>query len=558
MARMVLLAATLGVAFLFPVFPSPAAAQAGTTAAEPEIITVAADKTVRPTTRKLLGINLNYLLDNDANRPPGARPLAQAVTDLGIGSLRYPGGAKSDVTLWATPPFRKPGPALALLGPAEWPANDRRVYNLETRQFVHKPMDFDAFIRLCRQTGAEPVVVIPHDAMYRPAQDGSVIPDKATLLQNAVSLVRYANIERGYGVKYFEIGNESYFYVYDGGSRAMDYARDLKLFAAAMKGVDPSIQIGANGPVGATDIGSLDNMAGDQTVWWQAVFAEAGASIDFVSVHEYPCSSWFGYDAYRTQPAPMLGVTEIDRAARAYGPPDLAGRLRYLLTEVNSADWYGHPQNPGWKHENTLGHALVLLDMLAQAVSDPRVVTAQIWATRWLNNVNNPELWDALDARNNLLPTGTALKILAGHLGTRIVATTDAPEIRAFATRNDKTNTLDLLLINKNTARPAVIRVQGARPGKTATSVVWAGNGPDDKAPQLHGQTVIPVSDSQLRLTLPAVSLTIVSLPLASAEGAGQRYGSLGRGRTGKGKADAAGKEGRQKIGALPRTLPGA
>ena len=535
---------------LFVPAPTPAADQP----APAEAVTVAADQTLRKTDRRLLGINLDYFIDHDANRPKGARPLAEALADLGVGSLRYPGGAKSDVTLWAAPPYRKPQPTLARLGPDEWPANDRRVYNLDAQRFNVTPLDFDAFMALCRKTGAEPVVVIPHDAMYKPAASGSVAPDMPTLLQNAVSLVRYANIERGYGVKYFEIGNESYFYVYDGGSRAKDYARDLNLFAAAMKGVDPSILIGANGPVGAADIGSLDNIAGDHTVWWQALFADAGPSIDFVSVHEYPCYAWFGYDAYRTQPAPMLGVTEIDKAARTYGPPDLAGRLRYLLTEVNSADWYGHPQNPGWKHENTLGHALVLLDMLAQAVSDPRVVTAQIWATRWLNNVNNPELWDALDARNNLLPTGMALKILAGHLGTRIVATTDAPEIRTFATRNDKTNTLDLLLINKDASRPAVIRVQGARPGKTATSVVWAGNGPDDQAPQLHGQRAVPVADGQLRLTLPAVSLTIVSVPLASAEGAEQRYGSLRRGSAGKWKKEEAG---RQKIGALPWQGPG-
>ena len=548
MARMPLLPAmALAAAFLLRLSPSPAVAQTEAAAAEPESITVSADKTLRPTSRKLLGINLNYLLDNDANRPPGARPLARAVTDLGVGSLRYPGGAKSDVTLWASPPFRKPGPALALLGPEEWPANDRRVYNLETRQYANRPMDFDAFIRLCRQTGAEPVVVIPHDAMYRPAKAGSLVPDMAMLLQNAVSLVRYANIERGYGVKYFEIGNESYFYVYDGGSRAKDYARDLKLFAAAMKGVDPSIQIGANGPVGETDVGSLDNMSGDQTIWWQAVFSEAGQSIDFVSVHEYPCYAWHGYDAYRTQPAPMLGVTEIDKAARTYGSPGLAERLRYLLTEMNSADWYGHPQNPGWKHENTLGHGLVLLDMLAQAVSDPRVVTAQIWATRWLNNVKNPELWDALDARNNLLPTGTALKLLADHLGTRVVVTTDAPEIRAFATRNDTTNKLDLLLINKDAARPVVVRLEGAQAGKIAARVVWTGNGPDDKTPQLREQAAVPVTDNQLRLTLPAVSLTIVSVPVASENNLERRYGKLRR----------PGKEGR-KIGGLPRTPPGA
>jgi alpha-L-arabinofuranosidase len=478
-------------------------------------VTVAADATLRPTDRRLLGINLNYLIDHDANRPNGAIPLAKALAELGAGSLRYPGGAKSDVTLWAAPPYRKPHPSLARLGPDEWPSNDRRVYNLDTRRFATTPLDFDAFMALCRKTGAEPVVVIPHDAMYRPAADGSSAPDMATLLQNAVSLVRYANIERGYGVKYFEIGNESYFYVYDGGSRAKDYARDIKLFAAAMKGVDPGIKIGANGPVGAADVGNLDNMMGDATIWWQAVFAEAGDSIDFVSVHEYPCYQWCGYDPYRTQPAPMLGVAEIDRAAQAWGPPGLAGRLRYLLTEINSADWYGHPQNLGWKHENSLGHALVLLDMLTQAISDPRVVTAQIWATRWLNNAVDPELWDALDSHNNPLPTGTALKLLADHLGTRIVATTDAQGVRAFATRNDRKKELAVFLINKDASRQTTLRIEGAKPGKTASRAVWAGTGPDDKQPRLTWQNAVTLAGNELRVTLPAVSVTILTVPLS-------------------------------------------
>ena len=510
MVRRPFLTLALAILLLSARSPLPAAGLSAT----PDTIVVAAQTTLRPTDRKLLGINLNYLLDNDANRPPGARPLARSLADLGIGSLRYPGGAKSDVTLWAAPPYRKPKPTLARLGPDEWPSNDRRVYDLGAKHFTTTPLDFDAFIKLCRETGAEPVVVIPHDAMYRPAADGSTAPDMATLLQNAVSLVRYANIERGYGVKYFEIGNESYFYVYDGGSRAKDYARDLTLFAAAMKGVDPTIKIGANGPVGAKDVGSLDNMMGDQTIWWQAVFAGAGSSIDFVSVHEYPCYEWFGYDPYRTQPAPMLGVGEIDKAARAYGPSGLAERLRYLLTEINSADWYGHPQNSGWKHENTLGHALVLLDMLAQAISDPRVVTAQIWATRWLNNAQNPELWDALDANNHPLPTGTAVKLLADNLGSRIVASTDIPGIRTFATRNDRKKELTLFLINKDASRQATVRLDGAKPGKHASQAVWSGQGPDDKHPRLHWQNTIPTTGNELHLNLPAVSLTILTVPL--------------------------------------------
>jgi hypothetical protein len=476
-------------------------------------IVVDVKRTLRQTDRKLLGVNLNYLLDADANRRSGARPLARAILDMGAGTLRYPGGEKSDVTLWAAPPFRKPGPALARVGADEWPSNDRRVYDLAGKHFTTHPLDFDAFIRLCRATGAEPVVVVAHDAMYRPGKAGNSVPDMAELLENAVSWVRYANIERGYNVKYWEIGNESYYYVYDGGSRAVDYARDLVVFGSAMKGVDPGIRIGANGPVSATGVGDLDNLNGDKTLWWKTVFEQAAGSIDFISVHEYPCYTWYSYDYYRTHPVEMLGVGEIDKAARRFGPPGLADRLRYLLTEINSADWYAHPQNLGWKHENTLGHALVLVDMLAQAISDPRVVTAQIWATRWMENAVKPELWDALDAGNRLLPTGMAVKLLADHLGTRLVAVTDTPGVRAFAAQNDRTGELTVFLLNKDAGRDVTVRLAGGRPGPSAARTVWSGSGPRDPQPQLRQEAPVKVAGGEARLTLPPVSLTLLTLP---------------------------------------------
>ena len=484
----------------------------------PREIVVDAGRGLRATDRRQLGINVDYFLDADVNRRPGTRPLARAVLDMGVGSLRYPGGEKSDGVLWAAPPdFRRPHPVLARQGPGEWPSNDMRVYDLGQKRFVRTPLDLDAFIRLCRETGAEPVLVVAYDAMYRPPSPGGSAPDRGTLLRNAVSMVRYANIERGYGVKYWEIGNEPHFFVYNGGARAADYARDLAVFASAMKGVDPGIKIGAAGPVVTDGVGALDNLNGDATPWWQPVFGQASDSIDFIAVHEYPCYEWFGYDAYRTAPVRMLGVDAIAAAAGKYGPPGLAGRLRYLLTEVNSADWYAHPRNLGWKHENTLGHGLVLFDMLAQAVADPRIVTTQVWTTRWLQNDTRPELWDALDSRNRLLPTGVAIKLLAERLpGGHLVPATDAPAVRCVAIRNGRT--LTVYCLNKDTARDVTIRISGRRVGPGAARSVWSGTGPDDHHPVLRQERAVPVAEGRLRLNLPAVSLTVLTLPLAGEE----------------------------------------
>ncbi len=477
-----------------------------------ETVAVDASRILRMADSRQIGINVNYLLDDDANRPT-AFSIEKAVEAMGVKSLRYPGGAKSDVTLWSRGDFKSPQPTLARTGPEEWPSNDARVYDLADGAWKTRPMDLDAFMRLCRETGAQPIVVLPYDSMNRPATKDGAVPDKNLLLQNAVSLVRYANLEKGYGLKYFELGNESYLYTYDGGARAEDYARDYLLFRAALKGVDPNIQLGANGPQMADAPGKLDEEEGRKTPWWQTVFSLAGKDIDFISLHEYPCTGWYGYDYYRNNPVRMAGVDEIRKAARRFGPANLAGRLRFYLTEFNSADWEGHPQNLGWKHVNTLGHALVVFDMIGVALADPAVETADLWSTRWMENAVKPELWDAIDPRNALLPTGEALAVWTRNMGDRIVAATGSDKVACHAAYDGTKRELVVFLINKDAQRTVTAKLSGGRFGDKANALIWSGTGPDDEAPRFSWGQTVAVRDGQAALALPPVSLTILRIP---------------------------------------------
>ncbi|HEY7534032.1 MAG TPA: hypothetical protein VH681_14770, partial [Nitrospiraceae bacterium] len=72
-----------------------------------------------------LGINMNFLLDDETQRKP-KRPLHAALKEMGVRSLRFPGGEDSDGYLWSVPPFSGSIPTLARTGTGEWPANDRR------------------------------------------------------------------------------------------------------------------------------------------------------------------------------------------------------------------------------------------------------------------------------------------------------------------------------------------------------------------------------------------------------------------------------------------------
>ncbi|MGE5528811.1 MAG: alpha-L-arabinofuranosidase, partial [Patescibacteria group bacterium] len=151
-----------------------------------------------------LGINTNYIMDDDNNRAPD-RPLAEALAEMGVRFLRYPGGEKSDAYLWSVHPFEAPKPTLARVGRGEWPSGAHHfVRESDFKTFKFDPLDFDEFIALCRATGTEPNVVVCYDCIYKP---GAWV-GRQDLIDTAAAWVRYANVVKGYGVKYWEIGNE--------------------------------------------------------------------------------------------------------------------------------------------------------------------------------------------------------------------------------------------------------------------------------------------------------------------------------------------------------------
>jgi len=309
-------------------------------------------------------------------------------------------------------------------GPFEWPANDPRWVRGGS-EFVHAPLDFDQFMAYCREVGAEPTVVVPLDAMYRPASAGGTAPDKQLLLDTAVAWVRYANLVKGYGVQHWELGNESYKASYIGGTTADQYASDVVDFARAMKRVDPTIRIGINGPDSQFGRGDYDASG----AWWQTVLPVAAPVADFLVVHSYPAWGWGGYSHYAAN-APNLtaAVDGVQAALQAWSPPRDVDRIRLRVTELNAADW----SDGGWPNVNNLGHAVVLFDQIGALLTHPAVEAAQVWTTRWTNAATT-ELWNTLDPANALLATGQALAIWSQFLRSTMVATTSTTSVRSYA-----------------------------------------------------------------------------------------------------------------------------
>lgn len=480
-------------------------------------LSVDVSKTIRLVEPRIIGINTNFLTDHSEMRKAG-QGFTNALRRMGVRSLRYPGGEKSDEFFWSVPPWEQPQPTLALTGPGGRlsPMADF-IENYTT--FKHKPLDFDEFIALCRELDAEPVICVNYDSMYLPpVSEKGVAPTKAQLLEHAIAWVRYANIERGYGVKYWELGNESYLLGHNGAARAEDYARDFSEFSRAMKAIDPTIQLGANGPTDKDARGKADGEDGPG--WWQTVLEIAAADLDFLAIHPYPCWKWGSYDYYiQHTPDFTQAASQACAALQAWAPGE-AERIRLHVTETNAADWAAsdhYPELTGWPLDNDLGHALVLFEILGQHLLHPQVDTAQVWNTRWVKPASK-ELWNALDERNEFNPTGHAIALWGRHLHERMAPTTSMAQVRVFASASDSGADLNVFLINKDLSlQPATLAFENYSPTWQGAWYLLHGAGPQDPAPIFSKVQDIQGERAEVQLDLPPVSISVLTLAALNA-----------------------------------------
>ncbi|HEY6082131.1 MAG TPA: hypothetical protein VIU45_01660, partial [Chitinophagaceae bacterium] len=195
------------------------------------------DSVVTDVSRHPIGINLDYFMDG-GRYPHPQHSVEDALKAMGVRYLRYPGGEKSDLNLFSVPPYDKSQPTLARTGKGA--VDDYTEILKDYKSFKYDVLDFDEYMALCRQLHAVPVVVVPADCYLKKYPPGCTWTSRADLLRNAVEWVRYANIKKKYGVKYWMIGNESWNGNNENSTPEI-YAQDVLDFAKAMKAVDPSI-----------------------------------------------------------------------------------------------------------------------------------------------------------------------------------------------------------------------------------------------------------------------------------------------------------------------------
>ncbi|HZU87607.1 MAG TPA: hypothetical protein VFF78_09020 [Anaerolineaceae bacterium] len=137
----------------------------------------------------------------------------------------------------------------------------------------------DDYVALCRSLGAEPMVNVK---LYNSSPE------------DAAKVVRYANITKGYGIKYWGIGNEPTLFATKRKQEGYDtirYNQEWREFALAMEAVDPTIQFFGPEPHQYTSV-SWDNPSDMANKDWVKEFLKAnGDMVDIVSIHRYPYGS---------------------------------------------------------------------------------------------------------------------------------------------------------------------------------------------------------------------------------------------------------------------------
>jgi alpha-N-arabinofuranosidase len=317
--------------------------------------------------RTLYGTNLEWIWDGDgvwaAAQGGLDRNVVRLAQDLGVTSLRFPGGILADFYRWN----KAIGPQSGRPTTAHMPGAGESRHTFGT----------DEALQLSRELQA-PLLITVNVATGDAAE--------------AAGWVRYvagesAKDPRIPRVRLWEIGNENYnrgpaAYLERSTLTPENYARRFLEFAAAMRKADPGIQLmaisdampGTRAPHGYPD-------------WTRKVLQAAGRDIDYLSVHNAyaPTLATDRGEDTRSVYAAMLAAPQLIRrsldevqAQIRASVPDSADRIKIAVTEWGPA-FQISPDGRYVDHVKTLGSALFVASALKVFIESPSVEIANFF-----------------------------------------------------------------------------------------------------------------------------------------------------------------------------------
>lgn len=298
-------------------------------------LTVNTKSTGRTLTGTAFGVNLFYWGDNHASLP--------YFKEAGIKSVRYPGGANSDVFDWTTTNATQP-----------WPL-------------------FVADMAAAGVLGKNIILTCNYGKSGTPAMAAAWVWD--------------ANVSRKMGVRYWELGNEEW-----DNTDPFKYAHDYVKWSAAMKAVDPAIKLGAivTNVWGKYAKEAVTNpVTHKQEIGWTPILLSTlhtlGAVPDFLVEHQYQYGPGTEDDAKLLSGLDASGWTlghvadgQIRAMLKDYLPD--GARVQLLQTEIGTV-W----GNPGKQSVNLPG-GLALAVMVGDSIKTEYQATDWwLWQDNYVN-----------------------------------------------------------------------------------------------------------------------------------------------------------------------------
>jgi hypothetical protein len=444
-------------------------------------ITVDATKPIRVVDERMFGVN-TAVWDGSFS---DSQTLA-TLQGMDARFLRFPGGSSADDYIWTN--------------------------NKSTEGASAGSTDFDQFAAQALAIKAQ-VVITTNYGTGTPAL--------------AASWVQYSNVQKGYGFKYWEIGNECYG-TWEDDTQAVThdpytYAIQAVQYMKAMRAVDPTIKIGVVAVPGEDNFANNSSHTATNPVtkathngWTPvmlATLASQGVYPDFLIFHNYEQNSGGENDSLLLQSE--VAATQGNSTWRG-AATDLRGQLtdylgsagagiELICTENNSVS-----TNPG-KQSVSLVNGLYYADSVANLMQTE--FNAMVW---WdLHNgpgatgTSNSSIYGWRPYGDYGIENGSAgsvdlvahdkypvyytyelLRHFARGGDTVLPATSNGPLLSAYATKRTD-GSLSLLVINKNPSATstASISLTGFTPRSTAT--VYSYGIPQDENAEENAQTAV-------------------------------------------------------------------
>ena len=464
-----------------------------TPAASSAAVSVDATKAVRPVDSKFPGIN-SAIWDSSFE----SRTTVTLLNSMQARLLRFPGGSLSDEYHWKT--------------------------NTNLNNTFQWATSFDDFASIATAVHSEAIITVNY---------GTGTADEAA------AWVEYSNMTKGYGFRYWEIGNENYgTWETDGHSAGHDpytYALEARNYITKMKAVDPTIKIGVVVTTGEESyVNNRSHPATNQRTGavhngWTPVLLTtlktSNAIPDYVIYHRYEQNAGGESDERLLQSAATWKNDAADLRRQLTDYLGSAGNgVEIVCTENNSVS-----SDPG-KQSTSVVNGLFLADAVGNILQTEfnMFVWWDLGNGYTLDKNNSASLYGwrmygdygITSTDDEPYPTYHVFRLLSHFAGPSdmvIDARSQSSLLSAYATRRVD-GRLSLMLINKSPDQDitAQIAIAGFTPSGSAVVHTY-GKGQDEAARTLVGspdiaQTLIQNAAANFDYTVPAYSVSVISL----------------------------------------------